>query len=898
MSVDLGHEFFKVAIMRQGKPLEIVLNTHSKRKTTTAVSFHEEVRVFGDDALAHQGKAPAKVPMFFHSSLGRNYTAQDVSPGGRWWSDFGLGDMFYAFDLGYNDTRGTPAFKFGSDVMHGEEVLGHLFFFCKEMAEASGEGDVIKVRDVVITVPSDASLRQRQAIAAAAEVAGLRVLTLVNEGSAFAVQRAVDYSPEQNSTELALFYNLGSRKAEATIVQLQARSTGMVKGKTAPVVTVLGSQTDSRIGGHLMDLKIAQVMLKKFQDKNPKLADGIATNPRALRKLLAQAQKSKSTLSANKVAPFIVESLFQDTDFMSQIKREEFEEMCADMFAVLTDPIEKALASANATLADLKHIEVIGGAWRVPKVQQILSDYVEKGKGEKMPLGQHLNGEESAALGAALVAANASTSFRVRKIFFTDITQHEYAVQVVALNGGWEKNLTVLYPAGAALGGKKKLAFVSEEDFVVKVFEDGVLVTEYTVTGLQDLLQGKWKDFNMTGLPKVSATVPLEPSGILELKSPTATVEELYWVNVTVEKKKANATNGTKANATNGTAGGDSNASDSSAEEKGAEAEAQADNASEADANQTEAAAAEEPEVVMKQKKKKHDKKLTVKRKDYFPAPLAEEDIDALRRKLAARHADEAEVKALAGLKNELEAAIYGSRDKLEREEIVQVTTEAQREEVTKMATELEDFMYESGKTKADYEAKLGGLQALLSPMEERALELESRSGLKESVADAVEDMRKAAAHIEKNMTWVNASKVEAASKKLADFEEWWGKKSSSQEQLPLHEAPAFTVREVNDKLAKVQKEWDKLKKTKKPKDKAPKAEKNATNASKGKGKAAKQEKLPETLEETEKELSDLREKKAAAVEAEDYDKAHSMKQREQALAKHVEKLKASKTEL
>jgi hypothetical protein len=53
MSVDLGHEFFKVALMRQGMPLEIVLNSHSKRKTTTAVSFFEASRVFGDDALAH-----------------------------------------------------------------------------------------------------------------------------------------------------------------------------------------------------------------------------------------------------------------------------------------------------------------------------------------------------------------------------------------------------------------------------------------------------------------------------------------------------------------------------------------------------------------------------------------------------------------------------------------------------------------------------------------------------------------------------------------------------------------------------------------------------------------------------------------------------------------------------
>merc|ERR1711870_110653 len=153
--------------------------------------------------------------------------------------------------------------------------------------------------------------------------------------------------------------------------------------------------------------------------------------------------------------------------------------MCKDMFARLTDPIEKALSIANVTMPEIQHVEVVGGAWRVPKVQQILSEAIEKAAEKKLPLGQHLNGEEAAALGAALVAANSSSSFRVKKIFFTDITMHEYSVQVVSLKGEWAKNLTKLYPIGTALGGKKKLTFNLEEDFEILVFEDGILVSRY-----------------------------------------------------------------------------------------------------------------------------------------------------------------------------------------------------------------------------------------------------------------------------------------------------------------------------------------------------------------------------------------------------------------------------------
>merc|ERR1712226_1775967 len=156
------------------------------------------------------------------------------------------------------------------------------------------------------------------------------------------------------------------------------------------------------------------------------------------------------------------------------------------------------------------HVEVVGGAWRVPKVQEILGDYLENGKGSKLPLGQHLNGEEASALGAALMAANMSNSFRVKKIFLTDISMHSYAVQVVAASGEWEKNYTTLFPEGAYLGNKKKLNLNVEQDFVVKLFEDDVLISEYDVTGIQEALEGKWKEYNRTGAPKISATVNLE----------------------------------------------------------------------------------------------------------------------------------------------------------------------------------------------------------------------------------------------------------------------------------------------------------------------------------------------------------------------------------------------------
>merc|ERR1719336_161482 len=184
---------------------------------------------------------------------------------------------------------------------------------------------------------------------------------------------------------------------------------------------------------------------------------------------------------------------------------------------------------------------------------------------------------------------------------------------------------------------------------------------------------------------------------------------------------------------------------------------------------------------------------------------------------------EEAQVLAVAGMKNDLEAAIYASREKLEREGIIKVSTAEQREEVNKLCTEYEEWLYESGATKSDYEQRLSKLEELLGPMEERATELEARPDVEEQVKDGLGDMKKVHAHIVKNMSWVNPNKTQDALKHLEEFEEWWNKKRESQKKLPLTEAPAYTRKEVTEKLTGLQKEWDKLKKTRSPRNQSPK---------------------------------------------------------------------------
>jgi len=533
----------------------------------------------------------------------------------------------------------------------------------------------------------------------------------------------------------------------------------------------------------------------------------------------------------------------------------------------------------------------------VPKVQALISEYLESKKGSKLHLGQHLNGEEAGALGAALVGANSSSSFRVKKIFFTDVTAHEYSVQVVSLNGEWEKNVTTLYPVGAPLGGKKKLAFSLEEDFAIRLFENGVLVAEYVCTGLADTMKEKWGEYNTTDKPKLSVSVVLQDSGLIEVKAPVATIEELYWVNVTKTK------NATKANGTDNATAENASSEEAPAEgEEKKEEEKKDEEKKEGETEGEENKTSEEPEVevTQKQKKKKHEKKLVVKRVDFKPLPLSAEQIAAGKTHLETMAQHEAEVAAVTEFKNELEAAIYGSREKLERDDIVKVSTEEQREEVTKICTEAEEWMMEEGHyAKVDYESRLTKIRDLLGPMEERALELEAREELPEKIKEILDDAKAMQAFIEKNMSWVNENKTKKATEDLTAFEEWWTKKQDQQAALPLSEAPAYTKEEAMEKVNKVYKDLDKLKKTKKPKEKTEKKDKKKDDKAKDEAKSDKKEEaLPETLEATDKELEEITKKKAEAVEKEDFDAAHTLKMREKALNEHKARLETAKSEL
>uniref|UniRef100_A0A8D0CHI2 Hypoxia up-regulated protein 1 n=1 Tax=Scleropages formosus TaxID=113540 RepID=A0A8D0CHI2_SCLFO len=401
MSVDLGSEWMKMAIVKPGVPMEIVLNKESRRKTPVAVCLKENERLFGDGALGSV-KNPKVVYRYLQDLLGKRYDNPQVDLYRK---------RFPEHQLERDESRGTVLFKFSDDMQYSpEEILGMVLNYSRGLAQDFAEQPI---KDAVITVPAFFNQAERRAVLQGAQMAGLKVLQLINGNTAVALNYGVFRRKDINSTaQNVMFYDMGSGSTVATIVTYQ-----MVKTKdsgTQPQLQIQGVGFDRTLGGFEMELRLRNHLAKLFNEQKKTKKD-VRENPRAMAKLLKEAQRLKVVLSANVEHTAQVEGLLDDIDFRAKVMRSEFEELCADLFKRVPGPVQEALNSAEMSMEEIEQVILVGGATRVPKVQEILLKAV--GKEE---LAKNINADEAAAMGAVYQAAALSKAFKVKPFLVRD----------------------------------------------------------------------------------------------------------------------------------------------------------------------------------------------------------------------------------------------------------------------------------------------------------------------------------------------------------------------------------------------------------------------------------------------------------------------------------------------
>ncbi|XP_043533656.1 hypoxia up-regulated protein 1 [Chiloscyllium plagiosum] len=410
MSVDLGSEWMKIAIVKPGVPMEIVLNKESRRKTPVAVALKENERLFGDSAIAMAAKNPKVVARYLQDLLGKRMENPQVELYRK---------RFPEHQLVAADQRGTVIFKFSDELYYSpEEILGMVLNYSRTLAQDFAEQPI---KDLVITVPAYFNQAERRAVIHAAQMVGLKVLQLINDNTAVALNYGVFRRKDINATaQNVMFFDMGSTSTTATVVTYVTTKTK--DSGTQPQLQIRGTGFDRNLGGFEMELRLQDYLADLFnaQKKTPK---DVRQHPRAMAKLWKEANRVKTILSANVDHMAQIEGLLDDIDFKAKVTRQKFEELCSDLFERVAEPVHQALKAAELKMEDIDYVILVGGATRVPKVQEFLLKAI--GKKE---LGKNINADEAAAMGAVYQAAALSKAFKVKPFFIRDAAI--YPIQV------------------------------------------------------------------------------------------------------------------------------------------------------------------------------------------------------------------------------------------------------------------------------------------------------------------------------------------------------------------------------------------------------------------------------------------------------------------------------------
>jgi molecular chaperone HscA len=251
------------------------------------------------------------------------------------------------------------------------EVSAEILARLRQLAEDSVQDEIV---GAVITVPAYFDDAQRQATKDAAQLAGLKVLRLLNEPTAAAIAYGLDNASEG----IYAVYDLGGGTFDISILR-------MSKG----VFEVLSTGGDSALGGDDFDQCLYSWALE--QVKLSPLA------PQDQRALLLAAKQTKEQLS---LAPLANVHLTLSTGAVVhlEVSQTQFFEITQSLVSKTMTSVRKALRDAHLQTQDVKGVVMVGGATRMPHVQAAVAELFAK-----QPLN-NLDPDQVVALGAAMQA--------------------------------------------------------------------------------------------------------------------------------------------------------------------------------------------------------------------------------------------------------------------------------------------------------------------------------------------------------------------------------------------------------------------------------------------------------------------------------------------------------------